>query len=107
VFNKEVDNTVHASHGKLRPVVYFLGDWIMWQDLKIGYEILDVDRLWAADQDGSLKLPPGWKLIETDGSCFQLWAVFRVEHLPTATEALLVGKALAKNRNLKPDAAAA
>jgi hypothetical protein len=79
----------------------------MWQDLKIGYEILDADRLWAADQDGSLKLPPGWKLIETDGSCSQAWAVFRVEHLPTEPEVLSVGQALAENRNLKPDTGAA
>lgn len=62
-----------------------------WSDLKVAFDVENEDALWAAWDAGSLTLPSGWSLNETDCSFARCVAVFRVDHAPTIAE----GKAVA------------
>lgn len=50
-----------------------------WSDCKVAYGVDNDEALWAAYEGGTLKLPHGWKLNETDASGARCVAIFRVE----------------------------
>lgn len=65
-----------------------------WCDIKIAFGVDDEDMLWSADDDGTLKLPEGWELIETCSAGARSVAIFRLTKLPTIEDGNTVMAAL-------------
>jgi len=66
-----------------------------WDDCKVAYGIDDEDALWGAWKIGTLELPAGWTLNETDGTGARMVAVFRVNGIPTEADSRSALAALA------------
>lgn len=68
-----------------------------WADCKVAFSFAaDDDRVWNADKAGTLNLPAGWQLVETDGAGAHLVVVFRVEGAPTVEAGQCVAAILTK-----------
>lgn len=61
-----------------------------WDCCKVAFGINDPDKVWGAE----LSLPPGWRLVETDGTGARYVAIFRVEGTPTPEDGAAVRKTL-------------
>lgn len=67
-----------------------------WDDAKVAYYIHNANTVWKRQAEFESLLPKGWELIGTDGRCFQLWIIFRVETMPNETDGQEVRKLLRK-----------
>lgn len=65
-----------------------------WGDLKVAFGCDDDEALWKAVESGKIHFPKGWKLIETDGSCARVVAIFRVDRIPTVADGESVREAI-------------
>lgn len=69
-------------------------DEVPWDDLKVGFAVLDEHALWAASDSKQLSLPAGWALSATNGAGARTVAIFRVDHAPTLVEGRAVRAAI-------------
>ncbi len=75
---------------------------VAWDCCRIAFHtgITDPDQFWRRKDKGLFRFPPGWELTETDISGARYTVViFDVDVLPTADDAKIVRRELAKLRN--------
>lgn len=71
-----------------------------WDTCRVAFSTVAREEIWeylsSIDGKWKDKLPEGWLLCETDGSCFQVYSVFEVDGIPSAHDGQQVKELLKK-----------